>query len=225
MPNNYITTNGGILVPDTPADPFFLQTKMLFRADKGLIDLKGSGPFDTTTAPLTTNFQKFGTTSLEFDGTTAKQMASSTSTGGQVTDTGWTMDAWIFLSSATGDRAICANQAGANANAFLFYVTSANKLAFFNNIARATSSAVVPQNQWVHVAITKDGVNNCILWINGAGEVLSGNFIGNYSAAVGLQIGARLGGTVLFKGAIDSVRITQALRWSANFTPTQFYDH
>ncbi len=226
MASNCIIIPPGELY-ELPADPFFNQVSLLVRARDGLLDLKGNAVFDTKTAPLDSTYAKHGSQSILFDGTSAKSLIASGGNAGVLSDAaGWTLEAWIYLNSATGVRAIVSSQNAANAaNAFLMYVTSANKLALSTNVDRAIGSVTLAQNQWNHVAIDKNGATSCTLWVNGAFEVFPGGFGGDFTAT-GLAIGSRITpGNVPFKGAIDSVRITRARRYTAAFTPAQFSDH
>lgn len=225
MPNNSIILPNGDPFA-LPADPYFSQVSMLWRAKDGFIDLKGNTLFDTKTVPLSSTYAKHGTVSALFDATAGKSLISSTSDAGVLADTGWTIESWIYLDSTGVPRAIVSSQAtSATGNGFLLYVNAANKLALFTNVDRAIGSLTLAQNQWNHVAVDKNNSASCTLWVNGAFEVFSGNFSGAFTAT-GLAIGSRTTpGNVPFKGGIDSVRITKARRYTAAFTPAEFSDH
>ena len=233
MPLNYVTTNGGILVPALAADPYFADVQTLFKADKGLIDLRSKSVFDTKTVPLTGLRQKFSAVSAEFDGTTSRQLISSNGTGGQVSDgtpspnDGWTMEGFIYVpSSGTGVRAIASNQNSSTTGNFTLYIDGNNKLVFTTNVIRDTSTAAVPLNQWFSFAIAKNSNIWTGIWFNGILDSSNtGDFGGAYASAVGFAIGSRLNGTLPFNGSIDSLRITKRVRYGGNYTPAEFSDH
>ena len=230
MPNNYVVTNGGIFVPDTPADSMILQTIMLFRADKGLLDLRGNDIFDTKTVALTSTYIKFGDSSAEFDGTTNKQLISSNGTGGQIKATTaadqWCVEAWVYPISNVGNRAICGNQGVVGgAGTFSMLINPSGQLVWSDNIVRVTTSQTVPLNQWSHVCVQKDGPTGATAWVNGLFDIQAAQFGGNYNTTAGFSIGGRTDGTLPFRGGIDSVRVTKGIRYSTNFTPAQFADH
>lgn len=227
MPNNNViqnNANAGVL----PPDPLWAQTLLLFKAGKGLIDLTAKSTFNKASIPLTNTRQKFSAVSAEYDGTASKAFISDAGKGASVSDTGWTMEGWIYVpSSGNGtNRAILANETNAGAGAFTIFINSNNKLVLGTNIDRNTSASVFPTDQWAHFAVDKNAANTSNIWINGIADTFgSGGFGGNFSGAVGVAIGSRLGVNIPFKGSIDSIRVTQAIRYSDNFTPGEFSDH
>lgn len=231
MPNTFVMQNG-LLVPNLPADPYFASVLALFKASKGLIDLKARSIFDTKTVPLTNTRQKFSAVSAEFDGTANKLLVSSNGTGGQVSDAlaapnnGWTMEGWLYVpSGGSTARTIMSNQSAGNAaGKFSLYITAANKLALITNIDRDVSTAAVPLNQWFHFGICKDAALSTNIWFGGQLDSNNtGNYGGNYSTAVGFGIGSRIDGSLPFLGSIDSIRVTNLVRYTTpSFTPAEF---
>lgn len=208
------------------SDPNFLTNTFLFRADHGLVDIMGNTIFDTAaTAPLTADHPMFSATSLLFDGTTAKEAISSAGTSGQVngnTGSGWTMEAWIYLTTTTGSRVLLATTGIASgASTFNLFVNGSNFLCMSDNVQRVTGSIAIPANQIAHVAITKPPGVGATVWINGQPDVTTANFGGQYTVA-GLGLGSLTTGGQNFKGAIDSARISKSIRYTAPFTPGQF---
>lgn len=216
-----------------PNDPFLSQTLMLWRADLGYVDQRAHDTFDTTTAPLNTNASKFGTPTAQFDGTANKCLISSTGTGGQLKSDSstysWTIEAWIYVANgSSGDRSIVANQNNASVvGAFMFEVNPSGKLQIVTNVARCISNTTLSTGAWHHVAVDKNLGNPSNIWIDGVLDVTgAAGYASDFSGTVGLAIGSRLTpGNCPFNGAIDSVRITQAIRYTANFTPIQFSTH
>jgi hypothetical protein len=79
----------------------------------------------------------------------------------------------------------------------------------------------VPDNQWVHVAVTRNS-GTTRLFINGNIEAtLSNDTRNNTTGTNGLLIGRQLGSTTNdFNGYISDLRITKGhARYTANFTP------
>ena len=75
----------------------------------------------------------------------------------------YTIEMWIWRQMATdtygGQMNLYDGRDGGNTNRVLFYVNSSNKLsAYINGAVKGTSTDDVPENQWVHVALTRSGI-------------------------------------------------------------------
>ena len=104
---------------------------------------------------------------------------------------------------------------------FLFTISSTDGLQVFGNAADiVAASGTYPLNEWVHVALTREGTTARV-FINGA-LAGSGTMSGTYSANANIYIGNRRFGadtTDYYDGWIDEFRFTKGVaRYTAAFT-------
>ncbi len=148
----------------------------------------------------------------------------------------YTVSAWVrtaSLGSAVGWQAIVGNYSG-GAQGFILALRDGgnpNELSIWTDNVWRFSGRVVPTNQWVHVAYTRDGGTGTF-YVNGLG--VAAVAAGAISANTGvLQLGA--GGTSWatqrFNGRLDEIRFSSAARsaawlWAAYLnqsSPAAFY--
>jgi len=182
---------------------------------------------------LDTGQKKFGTSSLQFDGT--GDYVTSPNVNGADED-------WNFLKSTSstatvecfvrhsdsigGDRVYVSATEGAYSNSWYFRAVNGGEVNFtaWDNGATThsvrTGAGVVSQNTWHHVALVKNGTNFKI-FIDGTDETDSGgtDTSTNSSEIAELRIGDN-GSGQLMVGYIDEIRISDTARYTSNFTPT-----
>jgi hypothetical protein len=130
----------------------------------------------------------------------------------------FTIEAWIYTLSSTTQRIV--SSTGNNFEFLLVNTGSSVYLDWYDGVGDNTSgSNYVPQNSWVHVAVSRSGTS-LRLFING---VISGSSTNSVSlpATPTLYIG-RYGASNLnpFYGYISSVRIVKGTAiYTAAFTP------
>ena len=147
------------------------------------------------------------------------QYATKASPSG-VTDTGdFTTEAWIKLSSYTGQAQYIINKFPTVGDAgFVFFVNSAAQPAIqfgnASNVSDFNSSASLPLNTWVHVAAAVSvSAATCAFYLNGAlatSASTSTSATTRTQAATDLRLGAAAGGTLTntyFDGEMSEVRL------------------
>jgi len=95
--------------------------------------------------------------SVYFDGTGDYLSVSSTSDFGFGTSTDFTLEAWIYPTTGTGDRGLFDFRTTVNEDAAFFIDASTGRLAIWNGVLYGATGTVVSANQWHHVAFVRSG--------------------------------------------------------------------
>ena len=129
----------------------------------------------------------------------------------------FTIEMWLYTTSSATQRIISIN----NTTEFVLVNTGSNVyLDFYDGTAdNTTGSNYVPQNQWVHVAVSRAGTS-LKLFINGVLSGTTTNSANLVSAGV-VYIGRFYGSAInYFSGFISNLRIVKgAAVYTAAFTP------
>ena len=150
----------------------------------------------------------------------------------------FTLEAWIYLSSAPGSNATILNKDGKNAVTWPQYailVNSSYKVqASFSSVVNSgsyptvliTSTTTLTQGQWYHVAVTRTGTN-ATLWVNGVSNGTSASIpstLNNGARPLLISYedrGATPDPQYNFPGYISNLRIVKGTAvYTANFTPS-----
>lgn len=158
----------------------------------------------------------FGQNGLHFDRTNDYVQ---TTYGGLTGTTNRTFEAWIYVDSTAPAANLTIVDYGVNAvgSRNTFMVNGNRGLSFFSGGTNAnissTNTGIIIDNQWTHVAFALDNGTG-FLYVNGV-QVGTGN-LSNVNTPTGgsdLRIGQRVsGGSILFGGKIDEVRIWNIAR-------------
>lgn len=148
---------------------------------------------------------------MQFDGT--NDLASA----GQVIGTGpLTIEAWVrpAINSETGVVIV-----GADDNAgWSLELASGRAIFWMFNGSQWRSlqhSTILQANQWYHIAVTYSA-GSVRVFVNGNASTAS--TLGTLTQGPWLRFGG-LTGYPFYNGVIDEVRISNSVRYSANFTP------
>jgi hypothetical protein len=226
-------------------DPYFNQTTLLLHGDgnQGAANFYNSGSprylaftdNSSNNFPITVNGDAYGTTvspyqgnySNFFDGTgdwlsVADNAAFALGSGN------FTVEAWVF-NGVTGARQIICGQfdSGGTVSSISLYLekTAANKLlggvASGSTLYTVTSTSDLPLNQWVHVALVRNG-NTGTLYINGTADgtvSLTGVTVNDSSNSFSVGRGGDFNG-LYFTGYISNFRLVKGTAvYTSNFTP------
>ena len=190
--------------------------------DAGIYDRSGINNLDTVgNAQIDTAVKKYGTGSLEFDGTGDYLVLTDDSTLSMGTGD-FTVEFWSYC-TATGYRIILDNNWDITTNSWQIYIYGEDAEILHANgggssISVGTGGNAVPNNQWTHLAFVKSGTNvkiyvNGTSSANGTMNVTFGRDSTNY-------IGIQAGSSLPFVGYLDDLRITKGVaRYTSNFTP------
>lgn len=219
--------------PDGPnyvPDPYFNWVSWLSLYEDDLTNIREAGYSVTTaaqnSAALSVAASKYGTKSLDLNGTNQSLSQSPVHAGGIWDPHQWpimTVEAWIYIEVGSKNNSIIGKSQNGSAG-FHFYVNSTNKLVFTqaNGGASISSTGAVTVGQWVHVAVTKR-LGIARLFIDGVLDTTAAfNTLVTqiYDPGYGVAVGAREGVGYYFDGFIDAIRFTKGIcRYTETFTP------
>jgi hypothetical protein len=225
-----ILYSGSTFTP--PTAPFNPSTNIAYSSPANTVLLlsgTNSGAYDSTMinefinvggVSVTSNV-KYGTTSYYFNGTSS-YLTSGNSNPNFAFGTGdFTIECWIYTNSSATQRIISASSGSSVPYEFALVNSSSNiYLDFYDGTTDITTgSNYVPQNQWVHLAVTRQS-SAVKLFINGAVSGTGSTSV-SLNATGTLTIG-RYSSSALnyFSGNIQDLRITKGIaRYTAAFTP------
>ena len=196
-----------------------------------LINGKGVGEFTTGVpiakvgvtggdAKLDTAQKKFGTASLELDGT-ADNLTYPTTTDFGFGTTNWAAECFIRPSSVTGTQYIFDfRNASATDTAPTVYLDGTALHFGVGNTSQATGGTLA-LNTWYHVAVARSG-GSTKLFLNGTQVGSTYTDTNDYGTTKPLAIGSDYNSAAnAFAGHIDEVRVSKAsARYTTNFTST-----
>ncbi len=135
-----------------------------------------------------------------------------------------TIDGWVKRATTqTGDVVVVRKYASATGRSYSLQITPTGVVRFYVSVDGATATlassaaGVVPLNTWTHIAAVYDGALMRI-FINGQ---LSGTPVARTGSVFngGDMFQISNTGVSALNGYIDELRISNAARWSTNFTP------
>lgn len=221
-----IVKGSGITSSTVPTSPIsaITNTQLLCKfQNAGIIDSTAKNVLETVgNAQIDTGTKKFGTGSLEFDGT-ADKLEMRHSPLQQFGTGDFAIEFWFYMSTFSGTTYVLLDKFDNN-DGWQFYTYSDNKLHFYlNNADLLVSTTNLSATTWYHVAVTRSGTT-ARLFLNGTQEASTTNST-DISPTTNLRIGESVGGVGDFNGFIDDVRITKGVaRYTANFTaPTKAF--
>jgi hypothetical protein len=187
----------------------------------GIFDNTGKNNLETVgNAQIDTTTKKYGTGSLEFDGT-GDWLKVPNSVDIQLGTGDFTIEFWVYL--ATGDtgsnRGLVAK--GGASTGFLVSLNTTQKVVFTFTSSTITSSGAITTNAWNHIAVVREGTgsNETKIYINGTNDG-TGTVSTNFNQTEVMYIGANRAAGDPMKGFIDDLRITKGVaRYTGAFTP------
>jgi hypothetical protein len=168
-------------------------------------------------AQLDTTIKKFGTASLQLDGTGdyisyASQPDFEFGTGN------FTVEGWFYRAVGSAQVTLFDFRSSATQNAPWVFITSGGTLAYYvNGSTRISGAGGITVGNWHHVAVSRSGTSTK-LFVNGSQIGSTWTDTTNYISSP-LTIGARFTGLLeFFNGRIDEIRITKgAARYTGTF--------
>jgi len=168
-------------------------------------------------AQLTTEERKFGLASLRLDGIGSYISYSSQLDFAYGTND-FTIEFWLYR-VGSGSQFLIEQRTSALAQIVPYlFLNASNQIQYNSNAVNRISGGVIPQNQWVHIALSRSGTDTK-LFINGIQT--GATFIDTLDYIQSpLRIGARWDGAQPLNAYIDELRITKGLaRYTENFAP------
>jgi hypothetical protein len=207
-----------ITVPTAPPTG---GTALLNFTNAGIFDNTGKNNLETVgNAQINTTTKKYGTGSLEFDGTGDWLLLPHT-LDQQLRTATFTIEFWVYLASGdTGsNRGLVAK--GTSTTGFLVSLNTTQKVVFTFTTSTITSTGSINLNSWNHIAVVRagTGTDQTNIYINGTNDG-TGTVSIDFSQTTVMYVGANRTGGDPMKGFIDDLRITKGVaRYTANFTP------
>jgi uncharacterized protein (DUF427 family) len=185
----------------------------------GIFDNTGKNNLETVgNAQIDTTTKKFGTGSMEFDGSGDYLLLPANQTDLAIGTGDFTIEAWIYSTQNNASNAIIDFRNTLNdTNGFYFGLASGAVQIFCQNVINLTGGSV-SINTWYHVALVRSS-GTIKIYLNGTSVASAANTT-NWSQA-NVTIGAALrGNNIPWFGFIDDLRITKGVaRYTAAFTP------
>lgn len=213
----------GNFTPPTAPLTAITNTKLLLNmADAQAIDSAAQNNLTLYgNANTSTDQAKFGTASLHLDGTgDYAEVASSIGAWG----TGnFTVEGWYYLTAqAQYDNLFDFRTSSNSSQLDIYFDDDPLRLhVFFGGADRINANAATPTNEWVHIAVVRNG-STTTLYQNGTS--LGTSTTVTTFAEDGLRIGNRYDGDYYMQGYVDEFRISHMARYTSNFTaPTKAF--
>jgi len=223
---------------DTAVDSTPASVKILIQAnDSALKEAINNVTPTLTTASQVTSFKKFGTGSAFFGSAGAKARYGTISAGNIATDQDFSIDCWLYHKDTFSTEApvfdIGGYYTGGINGAMMCRVDEHGQSKLTIQLTDGTStqyglagsSGDIPDNQWFHLAITRQS-NTWRVFVDGTQKSLSasGSNPGNeitMGSGYGLDLGWIQQQNQSFDGHIDNFRVSVGtnLFGTSNFTP------
>jgi hypothetical protein len=231
----YSPSSSTITVPTAQLTAITNTSLLCNFTNAGIFDNTGKNNLETVgNAQIDTAVVKYGTGSMEFDGTDDRLVMPSNPEL-NLSSGNFTIEAWVYWTGSNANAKLLSKD-GASGSSYAQYnlgmngsgymgasIGSGNGVSYIQSI---TSNTLLPTNQWVHIAFVKNGTN-LSLYQNGtsvASATQSGTMV---DGAKPLLIGYETGQAAsnYWNGYIDDLRITKGVaRYTANFTaPTKAF--
>ena len=188
----------------------FQNAAILDNAMMAVPETVGNAQIDTTT-------KKYGTGSLEFDGT-GDWLLIPDSPDQRLGTGNLTIECWLYLSATGTARGIVGK--GTSTTGWLLSTNTSNAVVFTYGTSTITSTGTLSGTTWYHIAVVREGTgtNQTKIYIDGTNDgtgTVSTDFTQTNAAYVGAN---RTGGDPM-NGYIDDLRITKGVaRYTATFT-------
>lgn len=198
-------------------DPFFGNVELLLNMDGSngsttFTDLSNSANTVTAqgNAQVTTSRKKFGTGSLELDGTGDALSITGTSNF-DIGTSQYALEGWMYIDSFTSFNTLLASHWSGTSGGYFFYVNSGGYMALFSGLNSLTATTGnISAGSWNFFAWYQNG-SNMGMSVNGT-EVYSGAVKtlnrATTSTSVNPKIGCFDNSSLFLDGAIDDLRLT-----------------
>jgi hypothetical protein len=206
-----------ITVPTAPPTG---GTALLNFTNAGIFDNTGKNNLETVgNAQINTTTKKYGTGSLEFDGTGDWLLLPHT-LDQQLRTATFTIEFWVYLASGdTGSNRGLVGK-GTASTGFLVSLNTTEKVVFTFTTSTITSTGSINLNSWNHIAVVRagTGTDQTKIYINGTNDG-TGTVSTDFNQTSVMYVGANRTGGDPMKGFIDDLRITKGVaRYTTNYS-------
>jgi hypothetical protein len=215
----YDPTQTTLTVPTSPITAVTNTSLLLNFTNAAILDNAMMADLETVgNAQIDTTTKKYGTGSLEFDGT-GDWLLVPDSIDQRLGTGNFTIECWLYLSATGTARGIVGK--GTSTTGWLLSTNTSNAVVFTYGTSTITSTGTLSGTTWYHIAVVREGTgtNQTKIYIGGTNDgtgTVSTDFTQTNAAYVGAN---RTGGDPM-NGYIDDLRITKGVaRYTATFTP------
>ena len=193
------------------------ETSLLLNfTNAGIFDNTGKNNLETVgNAQIDTTTKKYGTGSMEFDGTGDYLFALNSQPLGSGD---FTIEGWVNFDGLVEDALVSTRDAiGASSTGMLITAYSSLLQVFTAGAFQLTSTTTLSTGTWYHVAVVKSS-GTTTLYLDGIAEDTYADS-NNYTSSR-VYVGGDVGGSFFLDGYVDDLRITKGVaRYTAAFTP------
>jgi hypothetical protein len=210
-----------------PSAPTTGGTFLANFTNAGIFDNTGKNNLETVgNAQISTSVKKYGTGSMEFDGTGDYLVSSGANQNLNVGSGNFTIEGWFYFNSTPSTMGLFQMSATAggfvgnqSANLAVATASSTTWQIYAKNTFTISSTTSVPVTTWTHFALVRNGTDTN-LYINGTSVISLASDTTVYNTPY-LGVGGIFdNSSYLLNGYIDDLRITKGIaRYTANFTP------
>ena len=223
--NSAIYSGTTITVPTAPPTDESGTELLCNFTNAGIFDNTGKNNLETVgNAQIDTSVKKYGTGSMEFDGTGDYLVLNQANPDLYAFGTGdFTIECWLYTTNVSQQVSIFydGRPSGTNAAQPTLYLNFSNIYYFTQGGDRITGESL-STNTWYHIAVSRQGTSTK-LFVNGTQTGSTYTDTNNYTNTVNRPIFGTSGSSVgnnYFYGYIDDLRITKGVaRYTAAFTP------
>jgi len=207
--------------PTAPLTPITNTQLLLNGTNAAIFDNTQKNNLETVgNAQINTTVKKYGTGSIEFDGT-GDWLTMLDNIDLQLQSVNFTIEFWVYLASGdTGSNRGLIAKGGASTG-WLVSLNTTQKVVFTFTSSTITSSGAITLDAWNHIAVVRQGTGTNLtkIYINGTNDG-TGTVSTNFNQTEIMYIGANRIGATPMKGYMDDIRITKGVaRYTTNFTP------
>jgi hypothetical protein len=208
----------------TPAGPLtaITNTSLLLNfTNAGIFDNTGKNNLETVAdAQIDTGTKKYGTGSMEFDGT-GDWLLMAHNPDQQLGTGNFTIEFWVYLASGDTGSARGLVAKGTSNTGWLVSLDSSQKVVFTYTSSTITSSGAITTNAWNHIAVVREGTgsNQTKIYIGGTNDG-TGTVSTDFNQTSVMYVGCNRTAGDPMKGFIDDLRVTKGVaRYTGTFTP------
>jgi hypothetical protein len=168
------------------------------------------------TVTRNTTIKRFGDSSAQFAATGVNYLAITPFSDLNRGTTGdFTIEGWFYHTTRGSFFEFRNSQSD---DGFYIYTSGTALILFHRGTSLLVVSNVVPQNQWNHIALSRQG-SNLRLFANGTQAGSTYTTVINFNPAR-FEVGRRNDSVDPLRGYADEIRISNIARYTANFTPS-----
>ena len=192
----------------------------------GIFDNTGKNNLETVgNAQIDTTTKKYGTGSMEFDGT-GDYLIAPNSSELNLGSGNFTLEGWVYVTSGVTSKYLFGiGTVDSTTRSVAVWIGGTSKIECYYSTSGSTwesyvvGATTISTGVWYHVAFVRNGTT-LTLYLNGVAEgTQTGSATGSAFTGQSLLVGGQSGGFQL-NGYIDDLRVTKGVaRYTAAFTP------